>query len=116
LLSGADELIVFGGGVLESAGATSGPGSDPNLGNCTGSLVQVSNTAIAVAPDQPGRTYLAISLQTGSSAWLGLGTKPKVGSGILLSGVASSYELNNYYGSVYAISDEGCSLSITLCT
>lgn len=114
LLSGADELIVFGGGVIEPPATAAG--SDPSLGNCTSSLVQVSNTAIIVAPEQLGRNYLAISLQTGTSAWLGLGTKPKVGSGILVTGIGSSYELNNYYGTVYAISDEGCALSITLCT
>ena len=118
LLAGADELIVYGGGVKESVQAEPVTGRDPSLGNCTSALVQVSTAAILAAPDQPGRSYLAVSVQGGSGAqcWLGLGTKPKVGAGILLTGSGSSYELNNYYGSVYAISDGSCAISVTLCT
>jgi hypothetical protein len=114
LLAGADELIVFGSGVSEAIAVA--PGSPGGLGNCTSSLSQVSSTAIAIAPDQPGRTYLSVSVQSENQVWLGLGTKPKIGSGILLLGQGSSYELNNYQGAIYAIAEQATTVSVTLCT
>lgn len=123
LLSGDDELIIHGSGMRETYTPTGTPspggggnfGAPSSLGNCTQSLIQVSNTPIRIAPTQAGRSYFVVSVQSGSSVWIGLGDEPEVGSGILLSGSASSYELNFYGGEIYAIAESSAVLSLTLC-
>ena len=121
LLSGNDELIVHGGGISESASTetteppTGGSSWGEDLGTCSQSLASISGTARQIVPEQSGRKYLAISVQSGGDVWLGLGSAPAIDNGLLLTGSPSSYEIHNYSGSVWAIASESSFVSITVC-
>lgn len=121
LLSGKDELIVHGGGISESASTetpeppTGGSGWGEDIGTCSQSLASIAVTARQIVPIQTGRKYLAISVQSGGDVWLGLGSAPAIDNGLLLTGSASSYEIHNYSGSIWAIASEPSFVSITVC-
>lgn len=76
--------------------------------NAAGQVVLAANAA---------RKYACIVNGTGGDVYLGLGANPAVGSGILLSGKGSSYEIgpqNMFRGNVYARRDADPDKNLTV--